>query len=819
MISISYRREDSQPVAGRLYDRLQARFGKQNVFMDFDSIPPGVDFREQIKRTIERSNLVIAVIGPRWLGEHADSSRRIDDPTDFVRLEIKYALEKGIPVIPLLVDNTLMPKPEELPPELEALAFRNALPLDSGIDFHTHAERLINGICGLVDVSKIQDGPVSDAAQTRPSAAANPVIPASLPRRSKILVWSAIALIVAVGAGWFIATNHREKIDKTQQTVAIQEPASAGIAQPVQTLTIAPQPTAAPTESSQASDATQHAQPGASEAPQPIESIVGPSHLIRPKTISIENGTVSINGSVVQNVESVLGKPERIESGRSSGAEIDIWDSIGLRVYPNEAGKPYLQLDVFLSDENNVNNCPQKTYEGELLVSGFSVSSTTNIKALNASLGSKALMRTEGKDYPTYSGQHGAAGIEILCDAKGVIHTVSVLPGGLPKSELPETPAQRSAKAEIAKFLDRVKKGDLRAAYQHFQHTTSDPVGFTLEGFTSFVHQNEAFSQIKSYRVVTVTNDSWEMVFWGRVEVTCKDGRQREATVEMLRGAKSFEIDHIEGANHGFPRDDYAVQPSKQVEPTSSITKDMVREFVKKFVSANQLSPPDAVLALYASKVQYRGEGERDQDYIRKDLEKDHKRWPIRQDNIEGAIEVNEKAAEYGASFTLKVYVESPERHEWIKGQFAVVLSVTAVEGEPKISLIKETALHRETGKFLSDQGSNKTSPTPGVLPPQTPSPSSKGGKIFAGNWEGTLQKPGYKNLQPMQIVINEGETEVNGQKGWIQTGPRTLKRTITPQAYYSVTINKDGKTGTYLQDLAAGTVHVTNRWALKKIR
>src|SRR5205814_7980431 len=127
MIAISYRREDSLPIAGRLYDRLQAKFGKQNVFMDFDSIPPGVDFREQIKRTIERSNIVIAVIGHRWLGEQGDSSRRIDDPADFVRLEIKYALNQGLPIIHLLIDITLRPKPEKVPPDILRQAFRNAL--------------------------------------------------------------------------------------------------------------------------------------------------------------------------------------------------------------------------------------------------------------------------------------------------------------------------------------------------------------------------------------------------------------------------------------------------------------------------------------------------------------------------------------------------------------------------------------------------------------------------------------------------------------------------------------------------------------------
>ena len=151
MIAISYRREDSLPTAGRLYDRLQAKFGKKNVFMDFDSIPPGMDFREQIKQMIERSDLVIAIIGPHWFGERPDASRRIDNPADFVRLEIAYALQGGIPVIPLLINTTQMPKPEMLPPDIQELAFRHAFPLDSGMDFHSHADRLIAGISKVTD--------------------------------------------------------------------------------------------------------------------------------------------------------------------------------------------------------------------------------------------------------------------------------------------------------------------------------------------------------------------------------------------------------------------------------------------------------------------------------------------------------------------------------------------------------------------------------------------------------------------------------------------------------------------------------------------
>src|SRR3954453_16978512 len=98
MIALSYRRQDSSPVAGRLYDRLQVEFGKGHVFMDFDSIPYGVDFRDHIRQMIEQSELVVAMIGADWLGKKG-RHRRIDEATDFVRLEIAYALERKVPVI------------------------------------------------------------------------------------------------------------------------------------------------------------------------------------------------------------------------------------------------------------------------------------------------------------------------------------------------------------------------------------------------------------------------------------------------------------------------------------------------------------------------------------------------------------------------------------------------------------------------------------------------------------------------------------------------------------------------------------------------
>jgi len=209
-IAISYRRDDSSPITGRLYDRLQAKFGPQNVFMDIDSIRPGVDFREQINETISHADAVIAVIGRRWLGEQPDGSRRIDDPNDFVRLEIASALKCKIPVVPVLVDDTPMPTQAKLPPDLEPLVYRQALPLHSGLDFHQHTERLISGICESLDIALPSHKKVPAKPMLRHSRERHPLAD---DRRKKIRNWSIATLSIVCGlvavAGGFYALSHR----------------------------------------------------------------------------------------------------------------------------------------------------------------------------------------------------------------------------------------------------------------------------------------------------------------------------------------------------------------------------------------------------------------------------------------------------------------------------------------------------------------------------------------------------------------------------------------------------------------------------------
>jgi formylglycine-generating enzyme required for sulfatase activity len=144
-IFISYRRQDSAGVAGRIYDRLRAHFGNDAVFMDIDSIPFGVDFREHIDAAVGQCDVVLAVIGTKWAGE-TDAHRRLDESGDFVRLELESALYRNLPVIPVLIDRASMPREAELPPSLAKLAFRNAIDVDQGRDFHPHVDRLIRGI-------------------------------------------------------------------------------------------------------------------------------------------------------------------------------------------------------------------------------------------------------------------------------------------------------------------------------------------------------------------------------------------------------------------------------------------------------------------------------------------------------------------------------------------------------------------------------------------------------------------------------------------------------------------------------------------------
>jgi TIR domain len=129
-VFVSYRRLDSAAYAGRLYDAMVARFGERNVFMDLD-LAPGVDFVERITEAVSGCQVLIEIIGPTWATvKNEEGEVRIADPEDFVRLELEIALRRPeVTVIPVLVSGAQMPDRQDLPPELGAIARRNALEL------------------------------------------------------------------------------------------------------------------------------------------------------------------------------------------------------------------------------------------------------------------------------------------------------------------------------------------------------------------------------------------------------------------------------------------------------------------------------------------------------------------------------------------------------------------------------------------------------------------------------------------------------------------------------------------------------------------
>jgi len=145
-IFISYRRQDSSHLAGRLYDRLADRFGADLVFMDVATIDLGVDFAEVITRAVGTCQVLVALIGPQWVtAADPDGRRRLRDPNDFVRLEIQAALERDVRLIPILVEGAPMPRVRDLPRQLAGLARRNAMTMRHE-SFPYDAERLVTAI-------------------------------------------------------------------------------------------------------------------------------------------------------------------------------------------------------------------------------------------------------------------------------------------------------------------------------------------------------------------------------------------------------------------------------------------------------------------------------------------------------------------------------------------------------------------------------------------------------------------------------------------------------------------------------------------------
>src|SRR4051812_32883655 len=166
-IFISYGRDETEGYAGRLFQDLCERFGKDSVFMDVAGIEPGRDFRRVVERQVASCGVLLALIGKTWVSiTDAQGKRRVDDPYDFVRLEVASALKRDIPVIPVLVQQADMPRAEQLPDDLRDLAYRNNVELTHA-RWASDVQVLVTALAPYVDASEPPAGAGVHDSSTR----------------------------------------------------------------------------------------------------------------------------------------------------------------------------------------------------------------------------------------------------------------------------------------------------------------------------------------------------------------------------------------------------------------------------------------------------------------------------------------------------------------------------------------------------------------------------------------------------------------------------------------------------------------------------
>jgi hypothetical protein len=211
-IFISYRRDDTEGEAGRLFDDLTREFGSNSVFMDVAGIRPGVDFVQAIEQNVADCGVLLAIIGPTWATiASASGQRRLDDPNDFVVLEIASALKREVPVIPVLVHSAKMPSQDQLPESLKSFSHRNSVEL-SHARWPSDVQLLIGALNSYVAPSKatVQEPihatvPVQLPAPHQPATTAQPAAKkSSLP-----LIAGIGALVVFLAAiATYLVMNH-----------------------------------------------------------------------------------------------------------------------------------------------------------------------------------------------------------------------------------------------------------------------------------------------------------------------------------------------------------------------------------------------------------------------------------------------------------------------------------------------------------------------------------------------------------------------------------------------------------------------------------
>jgi hypothetical protein len=236
-IFINYRRGDEPGFTHALLGRLEHAFPAERLFIDVDNIPPGEDFVRVLESQVAQCDALLAVIGNGWLDATDErGSRRLDDPNDFVRIEIESALKQGKRVIPVLVHEARMPRPDELPEAIRPLATRNAVRL-------TH-ERFRADVQGLI---KALHGALAEVALRRPEAVgamgSEPRKP-SLSSRRALLTAGVLGIVLTGSIGVWLANPHLMSVPREAAAV-LSAPAPAQSTPAPVHLTPEPAPAAA----------------------------------------------------------------------------------------------------------------------------------------------------------------------------------------------------------------------------------------------------------------------------------------------------------------------------------------------------------------------------------------------------------------------------------------------------------------------------------------------------------------------------------------------------------------------------------------------
>jgi len=232
-IFISYRRDDAEGEAGRLFDDLVSVFGEKSVFMDVAAIEVGRDFRKAIDDSVATCGVLLALIGKDWLdAKNETGQRRLDNPSDFVRLETASALKRDIPVVPVLVRGAKMPRPEQLPDDLKELAYRNGVELTHA-RWSSDLQLLIKALRPFVEESQgaVASAPSAAAPAASPTVSATPPrnVPevvstaAFVPRKKplvKILAIAAAALVALIIVASLAGSKHVTVPDLTGETLS-----------------------------------------------------------------------------------------------------------------------------------------------------------------------------------------------------------------------------------------------------------------------------------------------------------------------------------------------------------------------------------------------------------------------------------------------------------------------------------------------------------------------------------------------------------------------------------------------------------------------